>query len=100
MGRLHRERRKREKSLFKVLNLPTRLQETELGELRLGVSKAEARRRFLRKIVRREQEHSLLEELQRRATAEIQAEEDARFLAMLEELLPKSIWWHLEEGSE
>jgi hypothetical protein len=81
VGKLHRLKRRIDKSTLKRLGL----KETELGELRKDVSKAEARRRalweyFIRVCV----QPDLVEAASQRASKDIAAEEDARFSALLE----------------
>lgn len=96
MGKRHREDRKVQKKLAKVIALHPRFKQTELGELRQEVSKAEARRRFIHKhafllgmmMSPEEREMVMLQlfdEISKRATADLQAEEDARCLKYLEE---------------
>jgi hypothetical protein len=92
VGQRHREKRK----VTKVLTRRFGLRETELGELTHHISKAEARRRFVEgSLARHELQFQLVEEMIRRATADIQAEEDARFFKMLEDWRPSSLWDHL-----
>lgn len=99
MGKLHRQRRRTEKKLAIVIALRYALRENELGELqRRRASKAEIRRRLLEAYqLRQDFESQIIDEACRRAVADIQAEEDARFLEALEAWRPKTIWQHLED---
>lgn len=99
MGRRHRERRKVEKRLARVIPLGYALCKSELGELhRRHASKAEVRRRLIEaQRLSREHERSILDEICRRATADIQAAEDALVLEQLEEWLPMTLWQHLRD---
>lgn len=81
MGKRHRRKRQR----AKVLAFRFGIRETELGELKARVSKAEARRILVERRVNRDFiEQQIVEELIARSTAEIQAIEDAAFFESLE----------------
>lgn len=83
MGQRHREKRKITKSLARRFGM----RETELGELKQQVSKAEHRRRFIRGLERSWAEHDIINAAIARATADIVAVEDAAFLATIEHAL-------------
>ena len=101
MGKRHRENRQAEKKLARVFALRRPFRQTELGEVLPQISKAEARRRFLQECAARDEiEVTLGDELTRRATAEIQAEEDARCWQIIDEMVEvwrtKTVWDRLE----
>lgn len=76
MGKRHRRKRQ----FAKILAFRFGIRETELGELTRHVSKAEARRVLVERRVNRDFiEQQLVGELIARATAEVQAIEDAAF---------------------
>lgn len=84
MGQRHREERKRVKRSFRQLGLA----ETEFGELRVRMTKAEVRRRVLRRVeesraMRLQMEREILELAARRATEDVQAAMDAEVFGEL-----------------
>jgi hypothetical protein len=83
VGKLHRLKRRVEKSTLKRLGL----KETELGELRHVESKAEARRRALRRYLVAIIQWDILEAVTAKATADIQEEEDRLFLKTIDAAL-------------
>lgn len=83
MGKLHRLKRRIEKSTLKRLGL----RETELGELRKVASKAEARRRALRRHYIGMSRQHVYDALCQKVAQDVAAEEDARFLESIESTL-------------
>lgn len=83
MGKLHRLKRRVEKSTLKRLGL----RETELGELRTVTSKAEARRRALRRHYIGMCQRNIFEIMAAKAAADIAAEEDARCFAAIDAMV-------------
>lgn len=80
MGKLHRLKRRIEKSTLKRFGL----RETELGELRKVESKAEARRRALRRhYVRMRAEMEIVQAAAEASARDIVAEEDGRFFEVV-----------------
>jgi hypothetical protein len=88
MGKRHREARKVTKGILRRFGY----YQTELGELRESISKAEARRRLLR---RQEVRDGILATAMQRAREEIWAIEDARIFAELDKFFgpPGRPWW-------
>ena len=87
MGKKHREKRKLQKAQEKGLK-DAGFEENEWGELRHHMSKAEARRRFLRRVetevrMYHQARFDVIDRIQQVAKEEIQAEEDARVFEIL-----------------
>jgi len=82
VGKRHRQKRK----VAKVMALRLGVRETELGELRRSVSKAEARQFLIQKALAREK---ALVRLMARATADIQAMEDDAFVQSIERAIQR-----------
>lgn len=77
MGKRHRERRKLEKKLVRMYHY----REDEFGNRKIKITKAEARRRFLRQIeLRKIIEAEIIERATRAAHDAICAAEDARIV--------------------
>jgi hypothetical protein len=88
MGKRSREVRKQVKKLLRHYGVV----ETELGELKVKMTKAEARRRLLRAELSREEAfQSIMETMSRQAMADICAMEDARVFAMLDQCAYPSV---------
>lgn len=84
MGKRHRESRTALKRVLRRFGV----RETELGEIREDISKAEARRRLLR---RQEVQDAILARAVDRARQEIYAQEDQRVFHILDQVFHPSM---------